>query len=95
LTPAAVPAAQATPTPPAASKPAFPARKTEVVRPFEATLRTILYSQDRKLAIIDGHIVGVGDEIRGARVSDITGRAVLLRDAQGRLRRLVLRAIGR
>ena len=56
--------------------------------PFEASLGTILYSSDRKLAIIDGRIVGVGDEVRGARVTDITLNAVFLRDGQGRLRRL-------
>ena len=67
----------------------------EVALPFEATLGTILYSQDRKLAIIDGRIVGVGDEIRGARVTDITGSTVFLRDEQGRLRSLALRVAGR
>jgi hypothetical protein len=40
------------------------------------------------LAIVDGRIVGEGDEIRGAQVVEITQNAVLLRDAQGRLRRL-------
>jgi len=54
-------------------------------------LGTILYSPDRRLAIIDGRIVGPGDDVRGARVVDITPDAVLLRDAQGRLRRLPLR----
>ena len=65
---------------------------TETPLPFEASLGTILYSPDRKLAIIDGRIVGVGDEVRGARVTEIMPNAVLLRDAQGRLRRLALGA---
>jgi hypothetical protein len=70
------------------------ARVAEVEQPlpFEATLGTILYSPDRKLAIVDGRIVGVGDEVRGARIVDITSTAVLLRDKQGRLRRLTLGA---
>jgi hypothetical protein len=72
-----------------------PPPKAEVALPFEATLGTILFSPDRKLAIIDGRIVGVGDEIRGARVTDITASAVFLRDAQGRLRRLALSTTGR
>jgi hypothetical protein len=77
-----------------------PARKTpapspEVALPFDAVLGTILYSPDRKLAIIDNRIVGVGDEVRGARVTEITAGAVLLRDAQGKLRRLTLGAGGR
>ena len=63
--------------------------------PFDAVLGTILYSPDRKLAIIDNRIVGVGDEVRGARVTEITAGAVMLRDTQGKLRRLTLGAGGR
>ena len=73
---------------------ARPAPPPEVALPFDAVLGTILYSPDRKLAIIDNRIVGVGDEVRGARVVDITAGAVMLRDAQGRLRRLALGAGG-
>ena len=58
--------------------------------PFEASLASILYSPDRRLAIVDGRIVSVGDEIKGARIVDITQTTVLLRDAQGRLRVLTL-----
>ncbi len=67
----------------------------EVALPFDATLGTILYAADRKLAIVDGHIVQVGDEVRGARVVDITPNAVVFRDRQGRLRRLTLEDPGR
>jgi len=77
---------------PARVKPAPPA---EVPLPFDALLGTILYSSDRKLAIIDNRIVEVGDEVRGARVTEITPGAVMLRDTQGRLRRLTLGAGGR
>ena len=77
---------------PARVKPAPP---PEAAAPFDAVLGTILYSPDRRLAIIDNRIVGVGDEVRGARVTEITPGAVLLRDAQGRLRRLTLGAGGR
>jgi hypothetical protein len=62
----------------------------EAALPFDAALGTILYSPDRKLAIIDGRIVGLGDDVRGARIADITPMAVLLRDAEGRLRRLAI-----
>ena len=58
--------------------------------PFDGSLGTILYGADRKLAIVDGRIVQVGDDIRGARVVDITPDAVLFRDVQGRLRKLSL-----
>jgi hypothetical protein len=62
----------------------------EVPLPFEAALGTILYGADRKLAIIDGRIVQVGDEVRGAKVVEITQNSVFFRDRQGRLRRLSL-----
>ena len=97
--------ARATPTrepqtPPAASASAVPppVRRPppeEVPLAFDATLGTILYGADRKLAIVDGHIIQVGDDVRGARVVDITPNAVFLRDRQGRLRRLTLEDSGR
>jgi hypothetical protein len=58
--------------------------------PFDALLGTILYSPDRKLAIVNSRIVGLGDAVNGAQVVDITPGAVLLRDPQGRLRSLTL-----
>jgi len=86
-------------TPPARTEPApvraKPAPPPEVALPFEAVLGTILFSPDRKLAIIDNRIVGIGDEVRGARVIDITPSAVMLRDEKGRLRRLALATGGR
>jgi hypothetical protein len=63
--------------------------------PFDAVLGTILYSPDRKLAIVNGRIVGPGDDVNGARIVDITTTMVLLRDAQGRLRSLTVGALGR
>ena len=67
---------------------------TENMPEFDALRGTILYA-DRKLAIIDGRIVSPGDEIRGARIVEITPTTVLLRDGQGRLRRLTLASEGR
>ena len=67
----------------------------EIPLPFEAALGTILYGPDRRLAIIDGRIVQVGDQVNGARVVDITSTDVFLRDAQGRLRQLALGLPGR
>jgi hypothetical protein len=58
--------------------------------PFDAVLGTILFSPDRKLAIVNGRIVGIGDDVNGARITDITPATVLLRDAQGRMRILTL-----
>jgi hypothetical protein len=67
----------------------------ETAVPFDAVLGSILYSPDRKLAIIDGRIVGPGDEVRGARIIDITSATVILRDGQGRLRQLTMDSKGR
>ena len=74
---------------------ARPAPPAEIAQPFDAALGTILYSPDRKLAIIDNRIVAVGDDVRGARIVEITAAAVMLRDAQGRLRQLTLGNGGR
>jgi hypothetical protein len=72
-----------------------PVRRADVGEPtggFDGVLGTILYSSERRLAIIDGHIVGLGDDVRGARVLEIEPTSVLLRDTGGRLRRLTLGA---
>ena len=55
----------------------------------------VLQHADRKLAIIDGRIVQVGDDVRGARVVEITPNSVLFRDRDGRLRKLSLEDSGR
>jgi hypothetical protein len=98
--PAREPQTAATPAPSAAAPPpraATPVRRPPEVAPlpFDATLGTILYGADRKLAIIDGRIVQVGDDVRGARVVEITPNSVLFRDREGRLRRLTMENPGR
>jgi len=69
-----------------------PAPTPEAALPFDAVLGGILHSSGRKLAIIDGRIVGRGDEVRGARIVNITAGTVVLRDGQGGLRLLTLDA---
>jgi hypothetical protein len=101
LPPAAPPAIRTSPAPPApatpsrvavraneAPRPVVRAAAGEAVLPFDASLETILYGTDRKLAIVDGRIVQAGDDVKGARIVEITPTAVMLRDSQGRLRRL-------
>jgi hypothetical protein len=89
---APVPARLLTARPAAAmERPALPAAPgAEVALGFDATLGTILYSDDRRLAIVDGRIVGEGDLVGDVRVVEITSSAVLFRDPQGRLRRLTI-----
>ena len=89
----ALQALQAEPAPqPAERTPAVAARRaaTPPPIPFDATLGTILYSAERKLAIVNGRIVGIGDDVNGARIVEITATSVLLRDARNRLRILTL-----
>jgi len=74
VAPPAAPIGQEPPRPRARQAP------PEKALPFAALLGTILYPPDRKLAIIDGPIVAPGDEVRGARVIDITSGTVTLRD---------------
>ena len=85
-----IPPAPLAEPPRAAVTAARPRALDDAPLPFDGSLGTILYGADRKLAIIDGRIVQVGDDIRGARVVDITPDAVLFRDVQGRLRKLSL-----
>ncbi len=81
--------------PAAIAAPPVVRRPEPVPIPLDAVLGTILYSPDRRLAIVNGRIVGIGDAVNGARIVDITPTTVLLRDAQGRLRSLTLGAVGR
>jgi hypothetical protein len=76
--PVAAPRAAASPA--AGSPP--PARPA--VLPFAGTLQSILYGPERRLAVIDGRILQPGDEIRGARIVEISPTAVLVRDGSGR-----------
>jgi hypothetical protein len=82
--------AAAPPSPRAPVDLARPRSADQTPLPFDGSLGTILYGADRKLAIVDGRIVQVGDDVRGARVIDITPDAVLFRDVQGRLRKLTM-----
>jgi len=91
-------AVQRSTSPPAPRSARPSAMQTPVARdpqPFEAALSSILYSADRQLAIIDGRVVGRGDAVRDATVIEISAGAVLLRDSQGRLRRLSAGGVGR
>jgi hypothetical protein len=65
------------------------------VLPLDADLRLILYAPGRRLAIINGRILALGDLVGAARIIDITTEAVLLRDPQGQTRKLVLGAFAR
>lgn len=82
------PASGASPdTPPAT------ARSLVSVRPRGAPtwrVRSILLAPERRLALVDGRIVGPGDRVGGVTVVDITEEAVVFTDAQGRRQRMEL-----
>jgi hypothetical protein len=70
-------------------------RNVRVMRVVEAaepspTVQTILYSQGRKLAIVDGHVVGPGDAVGSYAVAEIEPRAVVFLTRTGERRRIAL-----
>jgi hypothetical protein len=54
---------------------ATPSRETR----SEPGVRVILTSPERKLAVIDGKVVSVGDEVRGGTLVGLTDSAAVLR----------------
>jgi len=58
----------------------------------EPVVRSILFSSSRRLAIIDGHIVGVGDAVGTYTVSEIDQGAVVLTTPTGERRRVSVHA---
>lgn len=69
--------------PPAAAPPA-------VVEAPEPVVDAILFSPERRLAIVNGRSVGIGDRIDGSIIVDITRDAILVRDDHGVVRQLTL-----
>jgi hypothetical protein len=56
----------------------------------------VLISADRRLAVVDGAVVAIGDRVGTRTVADIEPNAVVLREASGTEIRLSIRArIGR
>jgi hypothetical protein len=62
--------------------------------PARPVVRTILYSASRRLAIVDGRIVGVGDTVGGYRVADIEKGAVVFTAPSGERLRVPVHATG-
>ena len=56
----------------------------------ELMVRSILFSSSRRLAIVDGHIVGVGDTVGTYTVSDIEQGAVVFATSTGERRRVTV-----
>ncbi|MGE5199728.1 MAG: hypothetical protein ACM3H9_08810 [Rhodospirillaceae bacterium] len=60
--------------------------------PSRPAVRTILYSAGRRLAIVDGRIVGVGDAVGGYTVADIGKDAVVFTAPSGERLRVPIHA---
>jgi len=77
---------QLQPTPPVEAPPEAARRVTPTPQasPPRWKLRSILISNDRRLAMIDGRIVGPGDRIGRDLVMEIGERDVVFADAAGR-----------
>jgi hypothetical protein len=52
--------------------------------PPDPVIASILYSADRRAAMIDGHIVRIGDVLPAGRVVDILPKAVVIESEDGR-----------
>jgi hypothetical protein len=52
--------------------------------PPDPVIASILYSSERRAAMIDGHIVRIGDVLPAGRIVDILPKAVVLESEEGR-----------
>ncbi len=52
--------------------------------PPDPVIASILYSSDRRAAMIDGHIVRIGDVLPAGRIVDILPKAIVLESEEGR-----------
>jgi Tfp pilus assembly PilM family ATPase len=61
----------------------------------DPVIQCILYAPDRRLALIGGHVVRVGDRVDAGVIADIEPKAVIVRRPSGELRRVeVTKTIG-
>jgi hypothetical protein len=66
-----------------------------VIPETDPVVGTILYSSDRKAAVIDGHVVRIGDAIGTAKVVDILPKAVIIESPERGRRTLELKPVSR
>jgi hypothetical protein len=84
------PVPERAPTDPAARTGAAPRR--DVAPPADWTVRSILYSPTRRLAVLNDRVVTIGDTVGAFTVADITRDSVVLRSPGGRLYRIAIRS---
>jgi len=59
----------------------------------DPVVRSILYSSDRRLALVDKRVVKIGDVIAAGTITDIQANAIVLRAPGGEIRRIELSRI--
>lgn len=79
----------------AAERPGAATAATNPSAVAEPVVRTILFSSQRSVAFIDGHIVRVGDHISAGAVAEITRDAVVIEMPSGERKRVPLRPAAR
>jgi hypothetical protein len=72
---------------PFASEPRADARRAVVAEP-DPVVTSILFSSGRRVAMVDGHIVGAGDRVRTGVIRRIDADAVVVAGPDGRERRV-------
>lgn len=73
-----------------ANEPRVAAGRPATPREAEPVVTSILFSSGRRVAIVDGRIVRPGDRVRTGVVRDIEADALVIVDARGRERRVVI-----
>lgn len=58
----------------------------------DPVVASILYSSDRRIAMVDGRIVRIGDTIGRSKVVDILPKAVVIQSAEGERKTLELKS---
>ncbi|MGH7865335.1 MAG: hypothetical protein ACREQB_10115 [Candidatus Binataceae bacterium] len=83
--------------PPSSARPPGAGTASQIERPVapavtDPVVRSILYSAERRVALIDNRIVGIGDQLNAGRIVEIEPGAVVIETPRGERRRFILRA---
>ena len=84
--------------PPSSARPPGAGTASRIEKPVapavtDPVVRSILYSAERRVALIDNRIVGIGDQVNAGRIVEIEPGAVVIETPRGERRRFILRAV--
>jgi hypothetical protein len=85
-----------TPNPSASARPPGASTEPRIEEPAapvvaDHVVQSILYSAERRAALVDNRVVGVGDQLKAGRVVEIERDAVVIETPRGERHRLLLR----